>query len=58
MRKNIYVKPETEIVATMTERLMQEGSYALDGGGSTPIEEGDPDEVLSKHRDLWDGWDE
>ena len=58
MRKNIYVKPETEIVATMTDRLMQEGSYAIDGGGSTPIVDDDPDEVLSKQRDMWDGWDE
>lgn len=59
-----YIKPETEIVMAATDVIMVELSTAvngqgLNGGPSTPIEEGNPDDIFGKDgSNLWDGWDD
>lgn len=65
MKKIIYIKPEVEVAAMLSERLLQEYSVAIDGSGiggggsSTPIEDDDPDEIFGKdNSNMWDGWDD
>ena len=54
MKKNIYIKPEVEVVMMHSERLLRENSYAIDGETPTPIIDDDPDEIFSKDNKIWD----
>lgn len=65
MKKIIYIKPEVEVTMMLSEGLLREHSVAVDkeglegGGSSTPIIDGDPDEIFGKDgSNMWDGWDE
>ena len=62
MKKNIYIKPQVDLVLMedLMEGEMREGSWGVDGQHG-PIDEGDGDdiEVLGKdNSNLWDGWDD
>lgn len=65
MKKIIYIKPEIEVTALLSESLLREYSVAVDkeglggGGSSTPIIDDDPDEIFGKDgSNMWDGWED
>lgn len=64
MKKNQYIKPEIVVTAVISESLMGESRFSIDGsavdgdGTSTPIIEDDPEIIYSKKHNLWDDWED
>lgn len=67
MKKIIYIKPEVDVVAALTqEHILVESKVSIPGEGTNDIigagdgyDNGDDFEIDSKgNNNLWDGWDE
>ncbi len=62
--KKIYIIPETELIVTHNESLLQElsgtkGTDITGGGTDTPGIGGDDEEAGARRQfNLWDEWDE
>ena len=49
MKKN-YIQPKTEMVVTHMQTIMGESSLYIQGENKEPIEDDDPDIILSRPR--------
>lgn len=73
MKKNIYIKPETEVasVLMMENDILrasrwnvhdENGTNGTPGDSDDPLEivkDENPDEIFGKdNRNMWDGWDD
>ena len=67
MKKNIYIKPETEVVAVYAlGNILTESKYFISGdmddvtiidGNGEGYDNGDDFEIDSKGNNIWDTWD-
>ena len=65
MTKNIYIKPETEVVAAYTqENILKESKYYIKGGAwNDGYDNGDGGnngglDIDAKGNNMWDGWED